>query len=175
MEREGVERVAVLDLDVHQGDGTAAILRDTPGALTVSVHCEANFPFRKVASDFDLPLPAGAGDSEYLDRVQEGLDIVSGFSPDLLLFQAGVDALASDALGKLEVSRPGMRLRNQMVLSHVVDQGLPCVIFMGGGYSDPIGHTVDAFLDLFTDAAIANGRMQRTTGLEGRHRESEAV
>ena len=56
-----------------------------------------------------------------------------------------------------------------------MDQGLPCVIFMGGGYSDPIKHTVDAFLDLFTDAAIANGRMQRTTGLEGRHRESEAV
>ena len=175
LEREGIERIAVLDLDVHQGDGTAAILRDTPGALTVSVHCEANFPFRKVASDFDLPLPAGAGDSEYLDRVQEGLDIVSGFSPDVLLFQAGVDALASDALGKLEVSRPGMRLRNQMVLSHVVDQGLPCVIFMGGGYSDPIGHTVDAFLDLFTDAAIANGRMQRATGPEGRHREREAV
>ena len=107
--------------------------------------------------------------------MQEGLDIVSGFSPDVLLFQAGVDALASDALGKLEVSRPGMRLRNQMVLSHVVDQGLPCVIFMGGGYSDPIGHTVDAFLDLFTDAAIANGRMQRATGPEGRHREREAV
>ena len=175
LEREFIDRVAVLDLDVHQGDGTAAILRDTPGAITISVHCEANFPFRKVASDFDLPLPTGAGDSEYLNKVQEGLDIVSTFSPDVLLFQAGVDALASDALGKLEVTRSGMRIRNQMVLSHVVDNGLPCVIFMGGGYSDPIEHTVDAFLDLFTDAAVANGRIQRMTESDGQHPEHEVV
>ena len=107
--------------------------------------------------------------------MQEGLDIVSGFSPDVMLFQAGVDALASDALGKLEVTRSGMRIRNQMVLSHVVDNGLPCVIFMGGGYSDLIEHTVDAFLDLFTDAAVANERMHRMIGSEGQHREHEVV
>ena len=99
--------------------------------------------------------------------MQEGLDIVSGFSPDVLLFQAGVDALASDALGKLKVSRSGMRLRNQMVLSHVVDQGLPCVIFMGGGTptrsSTPWTPSSTSLQTLRSQMAACNARLDWRT------------
>ena len=87
--------------------------------------------------------------------MQESLAIVKAFSPEILLFQAGVDALEFDALGNLEVSEDGMRIRNDMVFSYL-DSQTPCVLFMGGGYSDPIEHTVDAFHDLFVAAAESN-------------------
>ncbi len=151
----GYSRVAVLDLDVHQGDGTATILKGEEGILTISVHGEKNFPFRKAESDFDLPLPDLTGDEGYLEAVNDALRIVDSFSPDILLFQAGVDGLDADALGKLCVSREGMRTRNDMVFSNL-GRRTPCIFFMGGGYSEPIIHTVDAFYDLFETAAEAN-------------------
>ena len=154
-DEHGYERVAVLDLDVHQGDGTATILEAEDGIITISVHGEKNFPFRKAISDHDFPLPNGTGDEGYLRAVQESLVILKAFSPDILLFQAGVDALEFDALGNLEVSKDGMRIRNDMVFS-CLDHRTPCVLFMGGGYSDPIEHTVDAFHDLFVMAAESN-------------------
>jgi acetoin utilization deacetylase AcuC-like enzyme len=152
--------VAIVDLDVHQGDGTATILDDSPGTLTISVHCKDNFPFRKATSDHDLPLDSGGGDLQYLEKVGEAMEIVESYKPDLVLFQAGVDALEKDGLGKLKVTREGMKARNRMVLSVIVEKAVPCVIFMGGGYSKPIKHTVDAFYDLFIDGAIANIYMQ---------------
>ena len=160
VESLGFSRVAIIDLDVHQGDGTATMLADSPGALTISVHCKDNFPFRKAASDHDLSLDSGGGDLRYLEKVGEALQIVENYKPDLVLFQAGVDALEKDGLGKLKVTREGMKARNRMVLSVIVEKAIPCVIFMGGGYSKPINHTVDAFYDLFIDAAIANSYMQ---------------
>ena len=87
------ERIAVLDLDVHQGDGTATILEGEEGIITISVHGEKNFPFRKAKSDHDFPLPNGTGDEGYLRAVKESLSIIEDFSPEILLFQAGVDAL----------------------------------------------------------------------------------
>ncbi len=160
-EVEGYARVAVLDLDVHQGDGTATILRGKEGIVTISVHCEGNFPFRKAESDHDLPLPIGTGDEGYLEAVEQALAIVSDFSPDILLFQAGVDGLEADALGKLSLSRRGMMARNQLVFSQL--GGItPCVFFMGGGYSNPIEHTVDAFYDLFEVAARFNTEFRIT-------------
>ena len=154
-DEHGYERIAVLDLDVHQGDGTATILEGEEGIITVSVHGEKNFPFRKANSDHDFPLPNGIGDEGYLHAVKESLAIIEAFSPQILLFQAGVDALEFDALGNLEVSKDGMRIRNDMVFSFL-DRRTPCVLFMGGGYSDPIEHTVDAFHDLFEAAAESN-------------------
>ena len=151
----GYERIAILDLDVHQGDGTATILKDEEGIITISVHGEKNFPFRKAVSDYDFPLPNGTGDEGYLRAVEESLAIIEAFSPDILLFQAGVDALEFDALGNLEVSRNGMKIRNELVFSFLGCR-TPCVFFMGGGYSDPIYHTVDAFNDLFEAAAESN-------------------
>lgn len=158
IEHLGVERVAILDLDVHQGDGTATILSNEERARTISVHCSTNFPFRKSVSDFDLPIEPNSGDVAYMEKVQEAVDLCLDFKPDLILYQAGVDGLEHDHLGKLNVTREGMRTRNQYVFEKMLNHRIATVIFMGGGYSKPIEHTIDAFYDLFTDASIWNGR-----------------
>ena len=155
-ERHGCSRVVVLDLDVHQGDGTATILAGEEGIVTISVHCAQNFPFRKTVSDHDIAIESGAGDDEYLSVMDDAMALVERYEPDLLLFQAGVDGLAEDALGRLELSREGMRYRNKRVFDYVLDNEVPCVVFMGGGYSKPIDHTVDSLFDLFRGAANAN-------------------
>ena len=148
-----IRRVAVLDLDVHQGDGTATALHHVPEALTVSVHCDVNFPFRKSRSDYDLPIAAESGDIRYLEAVEAALDLCFEHQPELLLFQAGVDALAADALGKLNVTRTGMQRRNEIVFERASKHNVPVVVFMGGGYAKPLDDTIDAFEDLFTQAA----------------------
>ena len=158
VEHLGVERVAILDLDVHQGDGTATILSNEERARTISVHCSTNFPFRKSVSDFDLPIEPNSGDVAYMEKVQEAVELCLDFKPDLILYQAGVDGLEHDHLGKLNVTREGMRTRNQYVFEKMLNHRIPTVIFMGGGYSKPIEHTIDAFYDLFTDASIWNKR-----------------
>ena len=153
LEHLGVERVAIVDLDVHQGDGTATMLADEPRACTISVHCSTNFPFRKSVSDHDLPVPPESGDDVYLNTVREALDLCEAFAPDLILYQAGVDGLEADALGKLNVSREGMRQRNHLVFETAEALEVPLVVFMGGGYAKPIDASLDAFYDLFTEAA----------------------
>ena len=158
IEHLGVERVAILDLDVHQGDGTATILSNEERTRTISVHCSTNFPFRKSVSDFDLPIEPNSDDVTYMEKVQEAVNLCLDFKPDLVLYQAGVDGLEHDHLGKLNVTREGMRTRNQYVFEKMLNHRIPTVIFMGGGYSKPIGHTIDAFYDLFTDASIWNKR-----------------
>ena len=149
-------KVAIIDFDVHQGDGTATIFQNVDEVLTISVHCQQNFPFRKSESDHDLELPANAGDEELLAMVARALEITKQFNPELILFQAGVDGLATDALGKLNISRQAMSKRNEMVFDLAVEQLIPTLVFMGGGYSDPIRHTIDAFADLFLSASRAN-------------------
>ena len=152
IENLGVGRVAILDLDVHQGDGTATILSKEERTRTISVHCSTNFPFRKSESDFDLPIEPESGDGLYLEKVREAVKFCLDFQPDLVLYQAGVDGLEHDHLGKLNVTRKGMKLRNQHVFEEMLNHRIPTVIFMGGGYSKPIEHTIDAFYDLFIDA-----------------------
>jgi len=153
----GLDRVAILDLDVHQGDGTATILQDRDDILTISVHCSTNFPFRKSVSDHDIPVKPNTSDDGYLKLVNKAIELCLEFEPDLVLYQAGVDGLETDSLGKLSVSRNGMEKRNQMVFNSIFgEQSIPIVVFMGGGYSKPIEHTIDAFEDLFTQAAQFN-------------------
>ena len=152
IENLGVGRVAILDLDVHQGDGTATILSKEERTRTISVHCSTNFPFRKSESDFDLPIEPESGDGLYLEKVREAVKFCLDFQPDLVLYQAGVDGLEHDHLGKLNVTRKGMKLRNQHVFEEMLNHRIPTVIFMGGGYSKPIEHTIDSFYDLFIDA-----------------------
>jgi acetoin utilization deacetylase AcuC-like enzyme len=156
LSKYNLTKIAVVDFDVHQGDGTATILQNIDKVLTISVHCRQNFPFRKSESDYDLELPANAGDEEMLAMVAKALEITKQFDPELILFQAGVDGLATDALGKLNISRQGMSQRNEMVFDLAVEQLIPTVVFMGGGYSDPILHTTEAFRDLFLVASRAN-------------------
>ena len=162
LQNHNYERVAILDLDVHQGDGTATILQNIDGALTISLHCQENFPFRKAVSDHDLELEANSTDEQFLQKVNQAIDIATKFNPQLILFQAGVDGLATDALGKLNITRKGMNERNKIVFDMAVKNSIPTVVFMGGGYSKPISHTIDAFSDLFTAAVEANNRFTNT-------------
>ena len=153
LDRPGIERILILDLDVHQGDGTAEIFSGDERVFTVSLHGENNFPFRKKKSDLDLGFKDGTGDFEYLNALDEVLDSLSGENFDLIFFQAGVDGLESDALGLLHLTREGMRERNKRVFEWRRKIDRPLLVFMGGGYAKPIDDTVDAFCDLFLEAA----------------------
>ena len=143
----------ILDLDVHQGDGTAAILSDHPDVMTCSIHGDQNFPFVKQYSDIDIALPSETEDQAYLETLDQLLRELPFNEFDLLLYQAGVDPLAQDRLGRLALTREGLDRRNRMVFEIAHSAGIPTVIFMGGGYAQPITPTIDAFEDLFKAAA----------------------
>ncbi|HWR16386.1 MAG TPA: histone deacetylase [Terriglobales bacterium] len=148
-----IKRVAVVDLDVHQGDGTAQIFQDDPNVLTLSVHCEVNFPFRKQQSKIDIPLAEGIADTEYLARLSEVLPRVLDFRPGVIFYQAGVDVLASDALGRLQLTPEGVQRRDEAVIGMARKAGVPLVITIGGGYSQPIELTAQAHAATFRTAA----------------------
>lgn len=152
---EKVKKVLILDLDVHQGDGTASIFENDDTVRTVSFHCRENFPFRKMTSDLDVEFSQGTGDLEYLEILTKCLQKEPGiFLPDLILFQAGVDVLTTDRLGHLELSPAGVHRRNQIVFEFAEKLGVPLVITMGGGYGEPIKTSVKAHVDLFREAAV---------------------
>lgn len=154
-----VERVFVVDLDVHQGNGTAEIFADDARVFTYSLHCQKNYPFRKKDSDADVGVEEGAGDDTYLDALKTTLPrLLYDFRPDLLLFQAGTDPLAEDDLGRLSMTRDGLRRRNEMVFDYADYWELPVVVFMGGGYAKPIERSVDAHVDVFEEAARRAGQ-----------------
>lgn len=140
-----VSRVAILDLDVHQGDGNAAILSPLPQMFVVSLHGERNFPFTKQASDLDIALPDGTADQEYLNAVIEACDAVDAFKPSLVLYLAGVDPLDIDSLGRLMISMDGLRQRDEYVFKRCRAAGWPVAFVAGGGYAKPITATVDAY------------------------------
>jgi len=146
-------RVLIIDLDVHQGDGTASILKDNNRAYTFSVHCKQNFPFKKEASNTDIEIETGADDSTYLSILRNGLTKLESVESDIIFFQAGVDTLASDRYGKLLLTIDGLNARNEMVFDFARKRKNPLLILMGGGYSEPIDNTVAAFQDLFITAA----------------------
>ncbi len=148
-----VRRVLVIDLDVHQGDGTAAIFENDSRVFTFSAHGRHNFPFHKQQSDLDVEFGDGAGDDEYLDSLAQHLPAAFDRSGDIVFFQAGVDALASDRLGKLSLTPAGMARRDELVFSHVRRCGIPCVVTLGGGYANPIHDTVMAAAHVYRCAA----------------------
>ncbi len=148
-----IRRACVLDLDVHQGDGTAKLFEDDDEVLTISVHGKNNFPFRKQFSKLDIDLPDGAEDAEYLSVMPAVLERAVAFGPDILFYQSGVDGLASDRLGRLSLTGQGLMHRDQMVLKTCLDYGIPCAITLGGGYSDPVEPTVEAHANTFRAAA----------------------
>jgi acetoin utilization deacetylase AcuC-like enzyme len=149
----GVRRIAVIDLDVHQGDGTAAIFEDDPDVFTLSLHGARNFPFRKQTSTLDVEFPDGTTDAEYLRAMEGALESAWAFHPDLVFFQAGVDGLASDKLGRLALSREGLAKRDRIVIAAAMDLAIPLVITIGGGYSEPIELTAEAHAQTFRIAA----------------------
>ncbi len=146
LQRDGLaRRVAVIDCDVHQGNGTAAIFRDDPSVFTFSIHGEKNFPARKERSTLDLNLASGAGDEEYLRLLEAHVpQILDGFCPDFVFYQAGVDPYERDRLGKLKLTLEGLKQRDEFVIASCRQRGLPVVTTMGGGYAKEIAHTVEA-------------------------------
>jgi acetoin utilization deacetylase AcuC-like enzyme len=128
-------RLLVVDLDVHQGDGTAALTAGRPDIATYSVHAEKNFPARKARSTLDVPLPDGTGDAEYMEALEQSLaPLVERFAPDLILYQAGVDPLADDRLGRLGLSQQGIDARDHFVARLARSHGIPLASTPGGGY-----------------------------------------
>ena len=143
-------RILIVDLDVHQGNGTAHIFRDEPRVFTFSMHGERNYPLRKEDSDLDIGLPDGMEDEAYLKILRENLPrIADTFQPDFIFYQSGVDVLASDKLGRLHLSRAGCRERDRIVLSFCQQQRIPVAVSMGGGYSPRIADIVEAHANTF--------------------------
>eukprot|EP00762_Andalucia_godoyi_P000468 ANDGO_03128.mRNA.2 Uncharacterized protein SYNPCC7002_A1628 len=152
------ERVLIIDLDVHQGDGTALILRHEPRAFTLSVHAARCFPFRKARSSMDVELEDGTTDAPFLDAcdraIQKALEI---HRPQLVIFQAGVDPLVGDSLGRLAISREGLQKRNELVFQRCweFDKRTGIVVTMGGGYHRPLDASIAAHADVYMSAAFA--------------------
>jgi acetoin utilization deacetylase AcuC-like enzyme len=134
-----VAKILIVDLDVHQGDGTACIFEHDPRVFTFSMHCEVNFPGTKQRSNLDVPLPVGMEDTAYLQTLAQYLpDLLSQIKPDLVLYDAGVDPHIGDNLGKLALTDTGLYRREMQVLSTCISQGYPVACVIGGGYCEDL-------------------------------------
>ena len=163
-ERRGL-RVAIVDLDVHQGNGTARIFRDDPSVFTLSLHGQKNFPFRKEASDLDVNLPDGTGDDAYLQALERALDeLAHRFDPGLVIYLAGADPHEGDRLGRLKLTWDGLEARDRRVFDWAWQRGLPLAFAMAGGYGHRIEDTVQVQVNTFTVALAYARRWQNRAG-----------
>lgn len=160
LQAEGlVERIVILDTDVHQGNGTATILEDDNSTFTFSMHGEKNFPFHKEHSDLDLPLPDGADDGEFLAALEEGLEkSLDRAGIGMAIYLAGADPYAGDKLGRLSVSKEGLAERDRLVLETCRARGIPVVATMAGGYAKEVEDTVDIHYQTVRCAAELQAR-----------------
>jgi acetoin utilization deacetylase AcuC-like enzyme len=156
-------RAAVIDLDVHQGDGTAHFFEDDPDVLTLSLHGANNFPFRKQRSTIDVELPDKTGDEEYLRALDLVLPRVLDFAPEIVFYLSGVDGLATDVLGRLALTHEGLKARDARVIGACFTNKLPLVITLGGGYSRPIHLTAEAHANTFRIAAEIYGSPRKAS------------
>lgn len=144
------KQILVVDLDVHQGNGTAEIFRNEPRVFTFSMHGASNYPMHKEASDLDVGLPDGTGDATYLSLLDKHLkQLLDEVQPDFIFFQSGVDVLATDKLGRLGMSIEGCKARDRMVLEQCKLNEIPVMASMGGGYSEKIAHIVEAHANTY--------------------------
>ena len=155
LQSEGlVQRVAIVDCDVHQGNGTASILADDPMVYTFSVHAVNNYPFDKETSDLDIELPDGTGDQPYLAAVERGVcTALSAAQPQLVIFLAGADPFEGDRLGRLKVSKRGLAQRDRLVLDLCHHAGVAVAVTMAGGYARRIEDCVDIHFTTVLTAA----------------------
>lgn len=136
LDETGLERILVVDLDVHQGDGTADIFREERRVFTFSMHGERNYPVRKIASDLDIGLPDGTGDEAYLETLDEALRVLDRrIRPDLVFYNAGVDPHHADRLGRMALTDEGLRKRDRAVIGHFRGRAIPVCGVIGGGYA----------------------------------------
>lgn len=153
------DRIAVVDLDVHQGDGTACIFRDDPSVFTLSVHGAHNFPFRKERSDLDVELPDGTGDEAYLNAVEDAVaEALEKARPRLVFYVAGADPFHGDKLGRLAVTEKGMARRDALVFDACRDAGAAVAVVMSGGYAADVDDTVSIHFRTVELAAEAAAR-----------------
>jgi acetoin utilization deacetylase AcuC-like enzyme len=158
-----VQRVAIVDLDVHQGNGTAAILAHDDSIFTLSLHGEHNYPFRKECSDLDVALADGTTDAAYLQALQEALaEMFRRFSPQLIIYLAGADPHEGDRLGRLKLTMAGLAERDRMVFDHASERGIPVAIAMAGGYGKNIQDTVAVHVPTI---ALASHYARRRTAI----------
>lgn len=150
-----ITRALVIDCDVHQGDGTAAIFEADSSVFTFSIHGASNYPFRKQSSDVDVALPDGTEDADYLAALRRGLDrVFATMTPEIAFYVAGADPYADDRLGRLALTKPGLEARDRLVLGGLEARGVPVVVVMAGGYG-PVDDIVDIHA---TTVALAAGR-----------------
>ncbi|HEX2607742.1 MAG TPA: histone deacetylase [Flavisolibacter sp.] len=157
LHQKTVSRILIVDLDVHQGNGTAKLFENKDSVFTFSMHGRNNYPFRKEKSDLDIELPDGISDEDYLQLLKEALPgLIDKVQPGIVFYLSGVDILETDRFGKLNVTMEGCRRRDAFVFQTLRQQQLPCVVAMGGGYSPDIRdivaahcHTYRAALDIF--------------------------
>ncbi len=145
-------KILIIDLDVHQGNGTAKIFEGEDRVFTLSAHGEHNYPFHKEKSDLDIALPAGIKDEEYL-KILAGLlpPLLDKVKPDFVFYLSGVDVLSTDKYGKFDLSMEGCRKRDELVFSLLQSRHLPVAVAMGGGYSPEIRHIVEAHCNTFRE------------------------
>jgi acetoin utilization deacetylase AcuC-like enzyme len=159
--RGGVLKVAIVDLDVHQGNGTAAIFRNDASVFTLSMHGQKNFPFRKEASDLDVDLPDGCGDEEYLHALEGALDELDRrFEPGLVIYLAGADPHEGDRLGRLKLTWDGLEARDRRAFDWAWQRRIPLAFAMAGGYGTRIEDTVQAQVNTFHVATQYAARWQ---------------
>lgn len=150
LDKNLANRILIIDLDVHQGNGTAEIFKNENRVFTFSAHGKNNYPLKKELSDFDLELEDGIKDQAYLEKVKRSLEpIISEFNPDFLFYQCGVDILATDKLGRLGVSIEGCKKRDSYVLSLAHSLKIPIVCSMGGGYSPQLKYIIEAHANTY--------------------------
>jgi acetoin utilization deacetylase AcuC-like enzyme len=159
LRREGLaRRPFVLDLDVHQGNGTAACFAGDHETFTYSVHARHNYPLRKERSTLDVELEDGTADDVFLSRLAESLPAaLDAHAPDIVFYQAGVDALASDRIGRLGMTRAGLAERDRRVFAWLAERRVPVCVMLGGGYARPIEDSVEAHVNVWRAASAARG------------------
>jgi acetoin utilization deacetylase AcuC-like enzyme len=159
-------RVAIVDLDVHQGNGTASIFAGDESVFTLSLHGAGNFPFRKEVSDLDVALPDGTGDAAYLAALEQALQqMVDRFAPEFLFYVAGADAHEGDRLGRLRLSTAGMQWRDERVFALAQALQVPIVVTMAGGYGHDLETMVAVHLNTVR-AALAHGQRSKPAGAD---------
>lgn len=150
LSRGEANRILIVDLDVHQGNGNASIMANEPRVFVFSMHGEKNYPFRKPPSDLDIDLPNETDDETYLNILKQTLPrLIAEHNPDLIFYQSAVDVLVTDKLGKLSLTLEGCKQRDEFVLSQAKAHNIPIAIVMGGGYSEEVEQVVEAHCNTF--------------------------